>query len=148
MKTSRKNTILFGLYGFIAVSLFFLFLKLFGLENVTELRLFNIVILVVMTNMLARKNVHSLKEFNYVEGLASLIGANFITALLSTLGFLIYIKGFNQDLLSSFKNHYIADGTFNVYVAAAILFFEALASGLAISFISMQYWKKYENQVS
>jgi len=148
MRTSKRNTILYGIYGFLAVGAYFLLMKLFGLENVTELRLFNIVILVLMTNFLARKNVRENKNFNYIEGLVSLLVANFITAALSTLAFLVYVKVFNGDLLSSFKNHYIADGTFNLYVAAAILFFEALASGLAISFISMQYWKKYENQMS
>lgn len=148
MKTFRKNSILYGIFGFIAISLFFLLMKVVGLENVTELRLFNIVILAVMINMLARKNIHMMKDFTYVQMLVSLLGATFITSVLSTLGFLIYVKIFNQDLVSSFKNHYIANGTFNVYIAAAILLFQALAAGLAISFVSMQYWKKYENQVS
>jgi len=148
MKTAKQNTILYGIYGFLSVGAFFFLMKLFGLENITELRLVNVLILIVLTNLLARKNVRELTDFSYVQCLGSMIGANAITAILSSIGFLVYINVFDQDLLSSFKNHYIADGTFNVYVAAALIFFEGLAGGLAISFISMQYWKKYENQMS
>ena len=73
--------------------------------------------------------------------------AGILMSALTTISFYIYINGFEQGLLSSFKNRYIADGTFNVWVAGAILFMEGMASTLAVSFISMQYWKKYENQM-
>lgn len=147
MKTVQRNTILYGIYGFLGIAAYFLLMKLFGLENVTELRLFNIAIIIISTNLLARKNVREGNALNYVESLGSLILANFITVGLSVLGFLGYIKVLDQTLLSSFENRFIANGTFEVWAAAAILFLEGLASALTVAFISMQYWKRYENQM-
>lgn len=147
MRTIRRNTIMYGVIGFIGVAAFFLLMKLLHLQNVTELRALNIVILAVTLNYLAKQNVHTISDFNYIKGLTSMLGATVITAALSTIGFLFCIEVFHWNLLDTFKNRYIQNGTFNAEIAGAILFFEAIASGLAISFISMQYWKRYESQM-
>jgi hypothetical protein len=147
MKVAQRNTLLYGIYGFLCIGAFFLLMRVLQLHNVTELRLFNVVILIVALNMLSRKNVRDGLHLNYIEMLGSMLFGGIIMAALTTISFIAYIKIFDEQLLSSFKNRFIADGTFNVYIAGAILMLEGFASTLAVSFISMQYWKRYENQM-
>lgn len=147
MKVAQKNTILYAVYGFLGIGAFFLLMRVLQLHNVTELRLFNVLILIVTLNMLSRKNVRDGLHLNYIEMLGSMLFSGILMAGLTTVAFLLYINAFDENLLSSFKNRFIADGTFNSWIAGAILMLEGFASTLAVSFISMQYWKKYENQM-
>ena len=58
MKT-HENTIRIGLQMFGAVVLYFLIMKMFEWEKITELRFFNILIVAYFTNKLARRNSES-----------------------------------------------------------------------------------------
>lgn len=127
---------------FLAIVGFFILMKLFGLEKVTELRFFNILIVAFFTNRLARLNsIESEKPVGYLEGLRSLFFANAIAVVLSVVGFVIYASWIDPGFIDNFKAGLLIRENISLGEATAALFMEGMASAAIASFAIMQYWK-------
>lgn len=131
----------YGIYGFVGVASFFLLMKLFGLERVAVLRFFNLVIVVWLSNRLARRNLHENPRNEYFPALVSLFLANAITVILSIVGFAIYVNFIDPEFMKNFKDGIIWNGNIPFEQAAAALFLEGMAGSMIVSFAIMQYYK-------
>jgi len=134
-----------GVYSFIGIALFFLLMKLFGLEGVSYLRLFNLVIVVYMTNRLARINFLEDHNIEYSRQIASLFIANIITVALSVFAFVLYTKLIDPAFLRNYGDT-IWFGGANIREAAAALILEGVAGSVIVSFSVMQYWKDMKHK--
>lgn len=139
---SSNHTVLIGVYLFFSLVAFFFLMKLFGLEKVSELRLFNIVIAIFFTNRLAKLNLKTESpRSSYLGNLSSLMLANLIAVFASALSLMIYVTAIDVNLMSSIGNGFFLgnDLTINQVVIAIVL--EGSASAAIVSFTIMQYWK-------
>jgi hypothetical protein len=141
----NHHTIKTGIYSYIGIALFFLLMKLFGLEDVSYLRLFNLVIVVYMTNRLAKTNFLEDHNIEYSRAISSLFIANVITVGLSVFSFVLYAKLIDPAFLKNFGDT-IWFGGANIREAAAALFLEGIAGSVIVSFSVMQYWKDMKHK--
>jgi hypothetical protein len=141
MEEARKNTIRYGIYIYVLIGLFFLLMKLLGLEHVAWLRVFNLLVIVYMSNRLAKLNFSMKHEMEYGSRLASVFLANIIGVVLSVGSFYFYVKLFDPAFMLRFDEGALWIGSFTLHEAVAAFFLEGAAGSIAVSFIVMQYWK-------
>ena len=147
----EKVGVKYGLFTAAALVVYFLLMKLIGLEEIVELRFFNGVIMAVGVAVA----IHAYKKFvngniRYFKG----IGVGFITAAVATLLFaafmVLYIKTFDHDLLEVLTaNEYFGERMMVTpgVVIFMVLIVEGLISGFILSFIAMQYFKRPDHRV-
>lgn len=141
----NQQTIRTGIYSFIGIALFFLLMKLFGWEDIPYLRIFNLVIVVFMTNRLAKANFIENHDIEYSRAIASLFIANVITVVLSVFAFALYVKFIDRAFLVNFGDTLWIGGA-NIREVAAALFLEGIAGSIIVSFAVMQYWKDMKHK--
>lgn len=138
-----SKSILYGIYTALGLMLYFLLMKIFGLEDNMYLRLFNAVIVVFGVYRLINNRVKSKLPMSYVEGLFM----GFTLSLVAVLNFIIflglYIKLFDPSFINILENSMIWGSNLTITKAALALFVEGMASGAIISFACMQYFKPY-----
>ena len=145
---NTQMTLKYGFYSFLGIASFFLLMKLAGWEEYAGLRSFNIIIALFFTNALARKNVHKYPDMNYLESLASLFLSNALAVVLSGVGFIMYVRLIDPELLSHFNGGVLWGGRdISLFQFAAFLFLEGMAGSIIISFSIMQYWKDVKHIV-
>lgn len=139
-----RRGIIYGLYIGIALIVYFLGMKLFGFEKNFYLRIFNFVILIVGVYLLLRHEFFKRdKAISYFEGLGLGLRAT-ITAVVVFLVFLaIYVKVFDPGFVEILEESQIWGTNITLNQAAIAIFIEGMASAIAISFVWMQYFKKY-----
>lgn len=137
---SRANTIKYGIYTFASVAVYFLLMKLFGLEHVTWLRFGNLAIIIYFTNQLQKRNMKNLVELQFVESMASLFLANVINVALSIAAFTFYVRLIDTEFLNHFTSGILWSGKLDIWKAVASLILEGTAGAVLISYITMQYW--------
>ena len=136
----------YAFYTFLGIASYFLLMKLVGMENVTGLRVFNIVIVVYFMNRLARKNLNENPDLNYVEGLGSLLLANVMTIALSVASFVGYVKFIDPQFLNRYEGGlFWLSNDMSLWHTVVSLFMEGMAGAIIISFVLMQYWKDIRN---
>jgi hypothetical protein len=140
----KNHTISIGVYMFLAIAVFFLAMKLFGLEQYSELRLLNILIVLYFTNKLALLNYIEDSEIGYLENMSSLFLANAISVLMSAFGMMFYLRAIDPGFLQTLENGFF----FGHHLTVLRVFFGLLIEGIAISIVAsfslMQYWKDYK----
>lgn len=146
MKT-QTNTIRYGLQMFAAVVAYFLFMKIFGLEKVTELRFFNIIIIAYFTNALARKNAERLVDIGYLNSLGSLFIANCINVAFSVLGLFFYIFIIDIEFLQNFEHGVFFGSHVTLPKVCIAILLEGIAGSVIMSFAFMQYWKSASDPI-
>lgn len=138
---SQENTIRIGLQMFGAVVLYFLIMKLFEWEKITELRFFNILIVAYFTNKLARRNSESKMKSGYLMNLGSLFTANFINLALSVLALFFYMVFIDANFVNYFSNGILFGHAVSIQKVCLGIFMEGAAASAIMSFATMQYWK-------
>lgn len=137
----RLFTVRYGLYSFAGIAVLFLLMKLLGLENIPYLRTLNLVIVVLASNNLARRNLKANPDLDYFSALISLFLANMLTVVLSVIGFVFYAGVLDPEFLEHFKGGVLWSGHITLPQAVLALFIEGMAGSVAVSFMLMQYWK-------
>lgn len=145
MDKNHQQTIRTGIYSFIGIALFFLLMKLFGWEDVPYLRIFNLVIVVYMSNRLAKMNFVQDHDIEYSRAIASLFIANVLTVVLSVFAFALYVKFIDRAFLENFGDTLWIGGA-NIREVVAALFLEGIAGSIIVSFAVMQYWKDMKHK--
>ena len=86
----KSNSIKYGVKMFLAIGIFFLTLYALGLAEVSELRYFNLLIVLYYSNKLAKSNATETTEKNYLKNLTSVFGANLVNVLLCISGIVLF----------------------------------------------------------
>lgn len=130
----------YGVEMFLAIGVYFLALYALDLADITELRYFNLVIVIYFLNSLARSNAKKAKR-GYLENLTSLFVANLISTFLCIFGLLLFNAAIGTDFLDNVTEDMFVIKTTSVPQAIFLLFAEGVAGGAVVSFALMQYWK-------
>ena len=141
--TMKKQdyTIRIGVYMFASIAAFFLLMKLVGLEDVTELRFLNILIIAIFSNRLAKLSVEDQNKIEYLQGLKSIFMANVINVILCVSALVLYIVLIEPSFVSSFVNGSLFGEETSLSKVAVGIFMEGMAGSAIVSFTTMQYWK-------
>ncbi len=134
-------------YGLIMAAnlvVYFLLMKLLGLETNFYLRIFNFVILVGGVYFLMRNEIiRSTQSVTYFEGLGLGLRAT-ISSVIVFLFFLAgYINFFDPEFMKILQESEIWGTDITLPQAVTGILIEGIASSVVISFAWMQYFKKY-----
>lgn len=121
---------------------FFLLMRELGLMHVTELRVFNYIVLVGAVFVMLRKWV--METHHYIPFL-KVVGAAFFTGLWSFIVFSLFLviwTNYDYELYNLFlkKTH----GTFDTWPEFVVLF-EGAGASIVTAFFMMQYFRRYED---
>ncbi|QCR21667.1 DUF4199 domain-containing protein [Pontibacter sp. SGAir0037] len=147
----EKIGLKYGLLVAVALIVYFLLMRLIGVEDTIELRFLNAVIMAIGVVMAikAYKTVRN-GDIQYFKG----IGTGVLTAVVATVIFavfmLIYIKAFDDRLLEVLTAESLFGERMTItpgVVVFIVLMLEGVISGFFISFIAMQWFKKPQHKV-
>ncbi|MGK7389236.1 MAG: DUF4199 domain-containing protein [Candidatus Cyclobacteriaceae bacterium M2_1C_046] len=125
--------------GFIA---FFILMRLLGLAQILELRSLNFLILFAGIFLAIRYESMKNPDFAYFTGLATGIATAGISLIIFCVFLAIYLDLIDPAFMQQIKEHEMFGHLLNPYIASVAILFEGALSGVLISFILMQYFKK------
>lgn len=117
-----------------------------GYGHVTELRIVNILFVVLFSNLLAKRNWIDDARVEYLGNFLSVLSANIINVVLCMIGFILYTGLFDPDYISSISSGILWDANSSLAEVLIAIFFEGMASSAVVSFSVMQYWKSKKRQ--
>lgn len=129
---------------YLGIVLFFFLMKLLGLDHITELRLLNFIFVFWGINGAIKKNIlknntnHYLSNF-YIGFATSILGVILISVSLTF--YLFYIQ---PSFINTIEDLNMWGANLSPPLVAFAILVEGLASSIIITFILMQYWKKYK----
>ncbi len=142
MKSFEKHIFKSGTLTTLALILYFLFMRLLGLAEITELRALNALIMFagVFYTIKEFKEGNFDNDFNYLSG----IGIGFFTGIIIAISFSVFV-GIYLMIDPVFLAAIVADNPqkefLNPLAASMVIFIEAVASGFLFSYVSMQWLK-------
>ena len=138
-----KLSMIAGVLICLAMMAYFFIMKISGLVAIPELRLLNIVIMLIGTWLTIRHyNQRSKSHIQYFEGLSLGFATVQVAITVFAVFIGIYLYKIDPDLLVQIKAHAPMMGKYLTPVSAVVsLLVEGMVSGLVISFIVMQYFK-------
>ncbi|WP_242919432.1 DUF4199 domain-containing protein [Pontibacter liquoris] len=147
----EKIGIKYGLLTTAGLIVYFLIMDLLGLTHYTALHFLNGIILTIGVVMAIRGYKQSVNgQISYFKGL----GAGIITSAVATLLFavfmVLYVKIGSGKLLKELSSQpYLGEGLAATpgFVIFMVLMMEGVISGVMISFIAMQFFKRDEHKV-
>ncbi|WP_439882357.1 hypothetical protein ACSX1A_04155 [Pontibacter sp. MBLB2868] len=147
----EKVGLKYGILTALGLISYFLIMRLLGLAHIVELRFLNGVIMAIGVTMAIRAykiSVHG--EIGYFQG----FGVGAITAVTATTIFsalmVLYIKIAGESLVHTLSmQRYLGESVVETpgVVVFIVLMMEGVISGVMISFIAMQWFKRSEHKV-
>ena len=139
----RTNGVFHGLLTGIALIVYFLLMKLLGLEENFSLRLFNFVIVVGGIYYALRSAiVKSKTSSTYFQGLITGFRTTLVAVALFTIFMAVYVKVIDPSFVKVLEESGIWDADLSLAQAAFAVVIEGVTSGVVISFVWMQRFKK------
>lgn len=129
-----------GILIFVGIALYFLLMTILGYENVTFLRVFNIIFVFYGVNRTIQTNLAEGKKV-FVTNAVSAMMTSLVGVLLSIIGLLIYsnMKG-GDSYVQSLSETFLFGGNPTVNTYCISLLFEGIASTIIVTLLLMLYW--------
>lgn len=129
-----------GILIFVGIALYFLLMTILGYENVTFLRVFNIIFVFYGVNRTILMNLAEGKKV-FVTNAVSAMMTSLVGVLLSIIGLLIYsnMKG-GDSYVQSLSETFLFGGNPTVNTYCISLLFEGIASTIIVTLLLMLYW--------
>lgn len=129
-----------GILIFIGIALYFLLMSILGYENVTFLRVFNIIFVFYGVNRTIQMNLAEGKKV-FASNAVSAMMTSLVGVLLSVVGLLIYshVKG-GDSYVQSLSETFLFGGNPTVNTYCISLLFEGIASTIIVTLLLMLYW--------
>jgi hypothetical protein len=141
---STSITIRYSLGIYAGLILYFFIMKLLGLEQVTELRLFNFFIVLGGIYMLLKRNM----EYNSTSYFQNLF-LGFRTAALAivmvSISLFVYLKAINPSFMAVLENSMVWGNHLTVFKVTLVIAIEGIASSFLLTYMVMQYMKNYNS---
>ncbi len=134
------NYIKYGLYTALALIVYFLSMKLFGLEKNFYLRFLNFLIIIVAVYALI-KNELKKPDATYFSSLLKGISMTVVTVLVFLVFLAVYIKFIDPSFIEVMEASQIWGNQLSVAQSSIAIFIEGMASGVVITFAWLQYFK-------
>ncbi|MEQ9285389.1 MAG: hypothetical protein RIG77_00690 [Cyclobacteriaceae bacterium] len=140
--TLENVAIKYGLYTFIGLVAFFLFMKFAGLFQITELRGLNFFIMVAgIWKALTYYKLNSRTHLSYLEGL----GLGTLTGMVAVIPFAAFIMSYllvDKQFMAMLIEREPFGEYLNPYNVSVLIALEGIFSGAMVAFGMMQYLKK------
>jgi len=131
----------YGIYSALGIGAFFYLIYSLGFGHVSELRLFNLVIVVYFTNRLILEKLATSNEVSYLDNLGSAFLSNLICVALSLIGLVLFVNFVDFSYFESVNKDTMWAQASSLSDLMLVLFLEGMSSSAIISFGLMQYWK-------
>ena len=131
----------FGIYSALGIGAFFGLIYFLGFGDISELRLFNLIIVAFFTNRLIRKKISTSNGLNYLDNLGAAFLSNLICVLLCLVGFSLFVSLVDFNYFENIDKNSIWSQADTLNELILVLFLEGMSSAAIISFSLMQYWK-------
>ncbi|CAM1372741.1 conserved membrane hypothetical protein [Tenacibaculum litopenaei] len=142
--SSNKIIVNNALLIFAGITGFFFFMKILGLDNVSELRLLNFVFVFWGINRAIKTNIHNNRELVYFQNLLIGVGTSIMAVGLTILGLIIYVTFLDAAFIEVLENSSFWGKDLNLSLVVFALAIEGIASSVVCAFILMQYYKNYK----
>lgn len=141
-----SNKIIFNnaLLIFAGIVSFFLVMKIFGLEDISELRFLNFAFVLYGINRAIKTNIVKNHESLYFTNFLLGIGTSIIAVALTILGLIIYVDFIDPDFMKILEQSSFWGQNLSLPLVVFALAIEGIASSVICSFILMQYYKNYK----
>lgn len=137
-----KNYVLrYGLLMFAGIAGLFLLMLAFGMEDKSEMRVINVVIVALFSFLMARRISRDEVEFNYLNTMFRVFAANAIAVVLTVIALVVYVRGIDPSFAENFNYWVLFAGEKTLLSVAGALFIEGTAGAVIISLIVMQYFQ-------
>jgi hypothetical protein len=126
------------------IALYFLIMKLLGLEHILVLRMLNFVIVIWGINAAIKTNIIKNHDTNYLSNTMIGVASSIIAIFASALSLFVYITFISPGFIHELESSLLWGSNLNAMLIAFVVFFEGTASSVVSTFIIMQYWKNYK----
>lgn len=142
----KTNKLIFqhALKIYLGIVLFFFIVKLIGLSQIVELRIFNALFVILGVNSCIKKNVFKNLDNNYLTNLSIGFAASFLAVLATSFSLIFYTMVFDSSVITFMENSRFWGNNLSLGTVVFALLAEGFASSVICTFIVMQYWKKYK----
>jgi len=141
MGSIEKNALRYGIITAISLIAFFFIMRALGLIDQYELRALNIIFLFSGVYLSVR-NYRKSKTATYLGGLGTGLFTSVIALAIFAAFIMIYLAGIDPAFMESLREYEYFGQYLNPYIAGAVIFLEGSISGLLVSFILMQFYKR------
>lgn len=132
---------------YIGIVVYFFLMKIMGLENITELRLLNFLIVVWGVNSAIKQNLYKNHNNTYLTNLSIGFSTSFFSVLAVAFSLTFYITFINYELLHAMENSSVWGNNLTLGKVVFAILIEGFASSVICTFIIMQYWKKHKTNI-
>lgn len=141
---TRKIILTQGVKIFVLIGTFFLMMKVFNLEHITELRLINFVFVYWGVNEAIRKNITSNMNTAYLTNLSIGYLTASLAVLLTAASSMVYLFYIDPAFLMQTHRMNLWGANLTPPLISFAILIEGLASSMICSFVLMQYWKNFK----
>ena len=140
----RRNTIegiglRWGVITLLLLCAYFLVMKILGLVHATEFRILNALIMFFGVFQAIKSSKENLQGFNYLKGFGTGILTALVASALFTMFGMIYLFWLDPSFMASIRMNEPMGIFMNEYSASLQIFIEGSASGVLLSYTSLQY---------
>ncbi|PQJ20701.1 hypothetical protein [Tenacibaculum sp. SG-28] len=133
-----------ALLTFLGISGYFLFMKILGLEQISELRFFNFFIVLWGINRAIKTNITENKELLYTQNFIIGAGTSMLAVFLTIVGLIVYVTFANAEFMTVLEDSSFWGQNLSLQLVVFALAIEGIASSVICSFVLMQYYKNYK----
>jgi preprotein translocase subunit YajC len=126
---------------FAGIAGFFLLMLALDMEDRSEMRLLNVLIVALFSFLMARRISKDEEEFNYLNTMFRVFAANAIAVILTVVGLVVYVRGIDPSFAENFNYWVMFAGEKTLLSVAGALFIEGTSGAVIISLIVMQYYQ-------
>ena len=126
---------------FVGIVLFFFFMKLLGLDHLTELRLLNFIFVFWGVNSAIKKNFLENQNSAYLQNLFIGFFTSFAAVIMTSISLAVYLFYIEPSFIEVLENSTIWGDSLTPPLMSFAIMIEGVASSMICTFIVMQYWK-------
>jgi hypothetical protein len=138
MKMSLRYAL--GIYGTLVT--YFFSMKLLGIGEITQLRLFNFFIVMGGIYLLLRRNMKENND-NYFQNLFLGFRTGAMAIVLTVVSLFVYLKAINPAFIEVMEHSMIWGNHLSVFQVTVAIGIEGIASSFLLTYMVMQYMKNF-----
>ncbi len=127
---------------YIGIVSFFFVMKVFGLDNIVQLRALNFIFVFFGINKAIKLNIINNGEVDYLSNFSLAILTAVTALIMVILSLVIYLDFIDPGFIEVMEKVRVWGAQIDVLMVAFGIAVEGFASSVIISFILMQYWKR------
>ncbi len=134
-----------GLLIYSCIVVFFLLMKILGLDNVSELRFLNFLFVFWGVNRAIKQNIDFNDQDSYFNNFYVGFGSSVIGIALTIIGLIVFVGFIDPSFIIVLENSSLWGKKLSLEMVVFALTIEGIASSVMCSFILMQYYKNYKS---